>query len=92
MRRSGYFKVRKHAKKELYGGVTLAVSSGNRSPAKEGTSGCGHFSEVPAFGQISEALRRLLSVSVESQRSLVSNNLCTNSRALSGSPHLWLCF
>lgn len=49
MRRSGYFKVRKHAKKELYGGVTLAVSSGNRSPAKEGTSGCGHFSEVPAF-------------------------------------------
>ena len=51
-------------------GFTLGLSWGQTCP-KERIYGTRHFSEVSALSQIREALRRLLSVSAESQMSLV---------------------
>lgn len=51
-------------------GFTLGLSWGQTCP-KERIYGTCHFSKVSALSQIREALRRLLSVSVESQMSSV---------------------
>lgn len=47
---------------------------GHKTSPGDGVYGSPYFSGVSAFGQIKEALRRLLSVCVESQRSSAQNN------------------
>lgn len=68
------------------------VSPGNRHYPKEEIYGNPHFSEISAFSQIKEALRKLFPLSVESQMSSTSNHLSTPSRFPSGSPHCQAVF
>ena len=68
------------------------VSPGNRHYPKEEIYGNPHFSEISAFSQMKEALRKLFPLSVESQMSSTSNHLSTPSRFPSGSPHCQAVF